>query len=395
MMPKSHAGKSAGSGEVFVHPDPAKKSSSKADIGKGKKSKKRNKNTWRENKNINESRERPEKEKAAKKARQRSDYRSQYPLANDEALKKLGPDHADKIFGDGTPVSLLQKRKASGPSGTSSAKKTRVALDLAKQGDIEEVSDSTSDDSSDDSSDSDDSDDSGDSEKGQTADSAYRPDIDEISKDEEVEEVSELQDFQQADETERSEAAINSPAVRDLRKNVKKVLQDNMEKSLQSKSILALINQAAAKAAKAQAIETSREQAALALKPIQDQLTQYAQNFNAMMEAQRFAFEKMEYALKNAKRIVAEVKLDESKLAPALQEIQDMEDLSEANKTFLSELMKKNMLLQVETKAAIDEQAIITMHEQINFGQKELLLSQEKANQAIASAQQLALAGSN
>ena len=46
-----------------------------------------------------------------------------------------------------------------------------------------------------------------------------------------------------------------------------------------------------------------------------------------------------------------------------------MEDLTEENKTFLSNLMRKSMLLQVETKAAIDSEAIITMHEQIIFGQ--------------------------
>ena len=114
-----------------------------------------------------------------------------------------------------------------------------------------------------------------------------------------------------------------------------------------------------------------------------------------MLEAQRFAFEKMEIALEKARSIVAEVKLDEAKLAPAIQEIQDMEDLTEENKTFLSNLMRKSMLLQVETKAAIDSEAIITMHEQIIFGQKQLLLSQEKANLAIASANQLALADSN
>jgi len=96
-------------------------------------------------------------------------------------------------------------------------------------------------------------------------------------------------------------------------------------------------------------------------------------------------------ALKKAKIIVSEVRLDETKLAPALKQIEEME-LSADQKTFLLNLVKENALEQVEIKACIDSSAIDIMEQEIVLGQESLLLTQEKANEAIASANQLALA---
>ena len=67
-------------------------------------------------------------------------------------------------------------------------------------------------------------------------------------------------------------------------------------------------------------------------------------------------------------------------------------EISADQKTFLLNLVKENALEQVEIKACIDASAIDIMEQEIVLGQESLLLTQEKANEAIASANQLALA---
>ena len=380
--------------------------------------------TLREEQNINESADKPRKDKAArKKICDRNRHRVNHPLCN---AKAIAASNADS-----TPVTKKQpKRKASQGGLTTPPKK---ASKLAKDDSDEEDSDDSEDDSGEeavsdkqskrkapdgelvtppmksaklankldtsDESDSDDSlvdadaseEESEEEESDDSEDDSDEKSEEEDSDDDDVEEVDELPDFAEAEETARSEAAINSPAVQNLRKGVKKVLKENLSTVLQSETIMALINQAASKAAKAQAIETTKEQTALALKPIQDQLTLYAQNFNTMLDAQKFAFQKMTDALKKAKIIVNEVRLDETKLAPALKQIEEME-ISADQKTFLLNLVKENALEQVEIKACIDSSAIDIMEQEIVLGQESLLLTQEKANEAIASANQLALA---
>jgi hypothetical protein len=90
---------------------------------------------------------------------------------------------------------------------------------------------------------------------------------------------------------------------------------------------------------------------------------------------------------------LGELEEEEEELGPALQKIEEIE-ISAEQKTFLTDLMKDNALMQVEIKSAIDSSAISIMEQEALLGQETLLLTQEKANQAIASANQLALAAS-